>query len=185
MSNTVSDIEQATRNWLEHLVIGFNFCPFARRVWLQNKVAYRVCVSEDWEMLLQQLVAACRELDQQPDLETTLLVLPQGVDDFEAYLELLDLAEVLLENLGYTGIYQLASFHPRYVFGGSQAQDPSNYTNRSPYPMLHLLREESIERALEHYEDPEGIPARNIALANSKPLATWQALLAACYPNNN
>ncbi len=159
MSNTVSDIEQATRNWLEHLVIGFNFCPFARRVWLQNKVAYRVCVSEDWEMLLQQLVAACRELDQQPDLETTLLVLPQGVDDFEAYLELLD--------------------------GGSQAQDPSNYTNRSPYPMLHLLREESIERALEHYEDPEGIPARNIALANSKPLATWQALLAACYPNNN
>jgi hypothetical protein len=176
-----ASIQQATQNWLENIVIGFNFCPFARKVWLQDKVAYRVCATDSMEAMLEALVAACQELDANDALETTLLIFPSGLDDFGDYLELLDIAEGLLEKMQYTGIYQLASFHPNYRFGGTAADDVSNYTNRSPYPMLHLLRESSIEKVLEHYPNPEVIPEQNIALAHQKSLTTWQALLQACY----
>lgn len=178
---TTASIQQATKNWLENIVIGFNFCPFARKVWLQDKVAYQVCPSRVIEEMLEALVAACQELDAKDALETTLLIFPNGLDDFGDYLEVLGIAENLLEQMEYTGIYQLASFHPQYVFGGTTAHDVSNYTNRAPYPMLHLLREESLENALEHYPNPADIPEQNIALANQKSLATWQALLQACY----
>lgn len=179
--STLSSIQQATQNWLKNIVIGFNFCPFARKVWLQDKVAYRVCTADSMEAMLEALVVACQELDVNTTLETTLLIFPSGLDDFGDYLELLGIAEGLLEQMEYTGIYQLASFHPNYMFGGTTANDVSNYTNRSPYPMLHLLREESIEKALEHYPNPEAIPEQNIALANQKSLATWRALLQACH----
>ena len=178
---TTTSIKQATQNWLENIVIGFNFCPFARKVWLQDKVAYRVHTTDSIEAMLEALMAACQELDANTALETTLLIFPNGLDDFGDYLEVLDIAEGLLEQMAYTGIYQLASFHPNYIFGGTTANDVSNYTNRSPYPMLHLLREASIEKALEHYPNPEAIPEQNIELANQKSLATWQALLQACY----
>lgn len=181
MATPPSSVQQVTQKWLEKIVIGFNFCPFARRVWLQEKVAYNVCIATDVEGILGELVNSFQELEEQEDIETILLIIPQGLEDFEEYLDVLSIAESLLEELNYTGVYQLASFHPQYVFGGSTAQDPSNYTNRSPYPMLHLLREKSIEQALEHYEDPEGIPDRNIAFANSKSLATWKALLETCF----
>ncbi|MGH1336892.1 MAG: DUF1415 domain-containing protein [Aureispira sp.] len=181
MATTLSPIQQTTKKWLEKIVIGFNFCPFARRIWLQNKVLYQVCPTTDVAAILQAFIKACQELEEQDEIETTLLIVPEGLEEFETYLGVVEMAENLLEEMGYTGVYQVASFHPDYVFGGSTPQDPSNYTNRSPYPMLHLLREESIERALEHYEDPEGIPERNIALANSKTLATWKNLLAACF----
>lgn len=183
MALTSSLIQQATKNWLENIVIGFNFCPFARKVWLQEQIAYPICFSEDLEEVLHSLTQLCQELEEQEAITTALLILPQGWEDFEDYLDLLSIAEQLLEELGYTGIFQLASFHPQYVFGGTTPQDPSNYTNRAPYPILHLLREESIAQALEHYENPEAIPERNIAFANSKSLETWKALLQACYPN--
>ncbi|MFK7799362.1 MAG: DUF1415 domain-containing protein [Aureispira sp.] len=178
---TTASIQQATQKWLENIVIGFNFCPFARKVFLQDNVAYRVCTTGVMEEMLEALVAACQELDANATVETTLLIFPNGLDDFGDYLELLNIAESLLEQMEYTGIYQLASFHPQYVFGGTTINDVSNYTNRSPYPMLHLLREESLENALEHYPNPAIIPEQNIALANQKSLATWQALLQACY----
>lgn len=184
MPPTSSFIQQATKNWLANIVIGFNFCPFARRVLLQDSISYPICFSEDLEEVLQALTQVGQELEEQENIATALLILPQGWEDFEDYLDLLSIAEQLLEELGYTGVFQLASFHPKYVFGGTSPQDPSNYTNRSPYPMLHLLREESIEEALEHYDNPEEIPERNIAFANSKTLETWEKLLKACYPSS-
>ena len=107
--------------------------------------------------------------------------LPVHFAEFEDYLDLVELAEALSVELGYEGIYQIASFHPEYCFGGADENDPANYTNRSPYPMVHLLREDSISRALEHYADPEGIPDRNIALARTKGLKQMQLLRAACF----
>lgn len=181
MATTPSAIQQSTKNWLEKIVIEFNFCPFARRVWLQEKVAYPVCESPEFEEILSALLAACQELDAKEELETTLLIVPQGLERFATYLDLLSIAEALLEEYDYTGVYQLASFHPQYRFGGTPRNDPSNYTNRSPYPMFHLLREASITEALEHYEDPEEIPERNITLANSKSTPVWEALLRACF----
>ncbi len=182
MSVRPAEAIQATKNWLEKIVIGFNFCSVARRVWLQDKVAYKVCLSREVLAIIDELAAACKELEQHPEIETTLLILPHFADSFANYLTLVEGGEYLLEKMGYTGIFQLASFHPAYIFAGTTEADPSNYTNRSPFPMLHLLREDSIERALEHYDDPEGIPERNIELANSKTKDTWQALLQACYP---
>jgi hypothetical protein len=95
-------------------------------------------------------------------VETTLLVLTEGLEDFDDYLDLLEIAEALLADRGYEGTFQLASFHPDYVFADAEPDDPANFTNRSPYPMWHLLREAGLERALEHHPDPEGIPARNV-----------------------
>lgn len=117
----------------------------------------------DLEELLHELVAECRRLDAEPGIATTLLIAPAGMEDFDDYLDWLELAERLLDDLGYRGIYQLASFHPDYVFDGVEAADPANATNRSPYPMLHILREAELERALASYPDPESIPERNMA----------------------
>src|SRR5690554_333435 len=115
------------------------------------------------ERALHRLVAECERLDDHPEVETTLLVLTPGLEAFDDYLDFLGLAEALLEAQGYEGTYQLASFHPDYCFEGAEEEDSANYTNRSPWPMLHLLREAGLERALEHYPDPEAIPERNVA----------------------
>ena len=114
------------------------------------------------------------------NIETTLIIFPNHFADFEDYLDLVDLVEDLSVEQGYEGVYQIASFHPEYCFAGAEEEDPANYTNRSPYPMLHLLREESITRAVEHYKDPEGIPERNMAFAKKKGLQYMQLLRAAC-----
>jgi uncharacterized protein len=116
-------------------------------------------------------------MNANPGTETSFLILPEGFSDFLAYLDLVGLAEELLENEGFEGIYQVASFHPEYMFEGSPEDDPANYTNRSPYPMLHLLREESIEKALEHYQgDPEEIPGRNVDFAREKGIVYMKML---------
>jgi len=104
--------------------------------------------------------------------------------DFDDYLDFLGLAEALLSDQGYEGIYQLASFHPDYSFEEAALDDAANYTNRSPYPMLHLLRESSLEQAIAHYPDPENIPERNIALTRELGLTKMKTLLAACYPSD-
>jgi hypothetical protein len=104
-------------------------------------------------------------LDQQQDIQTTLLVFSNGFSDFEEYLDMLELANSLMGQGGYGGIYQVASFHPDYCFDGEAQDDPANYTNRSPYPILHILRESSIEDVLKRYPEPESIPENNIAKA--------------------
>ena len=133
------------------------------------------------ENALEAVIEEMRYLDRTKNIETTLIIFPDHFAEFEDYLDLVELAEALSVELGYEGIYQIASFHPEYCFGGADENDPANYTNRSPYPMVHLLREDSISRALEHYADPEGIPDRNIALARTKGLKQMQLLRAACF----
>lgn len=162
-SNT--SVIKATRYWLEHTVIGFNFCPFAKREFVRQSIRYWVSDADKIEQALEDLLTSISELEQDASIETTLVILPKGFADFEDYLDLLDMANELLAMQELEGVFQLASFHPDYCFEGQLKHDPANYTNRSPYPMLHLLREASIEKALEFVDDPDAIPERNIEYA--------------------
>lgn len=151
-----------TKKWINEVVIALNLCPFAARVVLENRVDYSVESSDDLEQHLHRLADCLAKLDETSSIETSLLIFPQAYKNFDDYLELLHLANLLLEDLNYTGVYQLASFHPEYLFAASEDHDASNFTNRSPYPMLHLLRESSIEKAIAHYDHIDDIPQNNI-----------------------
>ncbi|QOR38139.1 DUF1415 domain-containing protein [Billgrantia diversa] len=151
-----------TRAWVERFVVAHNVCPFARRELVNDTIRFVEVEAASWESALEALIEECRRLDETPGIETTLMVLRPGLQDFDDYLDFLEVAEALLVEQGYEGIYQLASFHPDYCFDGAAAVDPANFTNRSPWPMLHLLREAGLERALAHYPDPEAIPERNV-----------------------
>lgn len=151
----------ASRTWVESFVVEHDICPFARREMERNSVRFVALPASDPVEAMQGLIDECQRLDNQPDIQTTLIVLTEGVDDFDDYLDLLGLAEALMEEQGYEGTYQLASFHPDYCFDGVEEDDAANYTNRSPWPMFHVLRESGIESALQHYPDPENIPQRN------------------------
>ena len=131
------------------------------------------------EALLQSLLLECLRLDQQPEIETSLVIMPE-LEDFEDYLDVLDWAEQLLQQQGYEGVYQLASFHPDYCFAGATPNDASNYTNRAPYATLHLIREQTISRLTALHPDPESIPERNIALTEKLGISSLKQLLAAC-----
>ena len=164
MTAPVSRHLAATRAWVETFVVAQDVCPFAGRELARDTLRYAETAADDWETALLALVEECRRLDEDPGIETTLLVLTRGVEDFDDYLDLLAIAEALLAERGYEGVYQLASFHPDYCFEDAAADDPGNFTNRSPWPMFHLLREAGLERALAHYpDDPAQIPERNIA----------------------
>ncbi|MFM2337774.1 MAG: hypothetical protein RL115_967 [Bacteroidota bacterium] len=177
---TAEDIIKQTKKWVADVVIGCNFCPFANAVIKQEKVFYRIVTSNDAEQCLMAVLEECKRLDNDSIYETTLLILPYGFDVFSQYLDLVSIAEQMLKQKKYEGIYQLASFHPNYIFSGSQEDDAANYTNRSPYPMLHILKEASIEMALENYKNPEDIPNKNVAFARTQGLAKMQALRKAC-----
>lgn len=166
--------------WIKTVVIGCNFCPFASRTLLKNGIRYVVLPEATMEKVLESLSGEFQYLDIHDETETTLIILPGRFEDFETYLDLVEIAEELLFNLNYEGIYQVASFHPHYLFAESYDEDPANYTNRSVYPMLHILREASITDALEHYPDAGRIPQRNIEFANGKGLLFMQGLRAAC-----
>ena len=165
MVDNTETIITATRHWVRQVVVGLNFCPFARREIESDRVRYSVCDSTKKKDVLESFLSECRLLDSDPDIETTLFILPGGYSDFSAYLGLLELLQQLLEMEGYEGIYQLASLHPEYCFEGEDIDDPANFTNRSPYPMIHVLRESSLERALAKYPHPEQIPENNVRLA--------------------
>ena len=162
------------------MVIGCNFCPFAAKAMLRKSIRYVVLPEATLESSLEAVMAELRYLDRTEDIETTLIIFPNHFADFEEYLDLAGLAEDLSVEQGYEGVYQIASFHPDYCFAEAEADDPANYTNRSPYPMLHLLREDSVSKAVDHFIDPEGIPERNIAFAQEKGLKYMQMLRAAC-----
>lgn len=174
----------ATRNWVSRFVVGHDVCPFAAREVRRDSIRYQSLAADDFESALLALVEACRALDESSAIETTLLILTSGVADFDDYLDLLGLAEALLEAEGYSGVYQLASFHPGYCFDGAEPDDPANATNRSPWPMLHLLREDSVSRALDNYPDPQAIPERNVALMRRLGNARLDAERAACQAAN-
>lgn len=164
--------------WLNKVVLGLNLCPFASRPVHGEQVRVRVSAARDPEAVLADLLAELQYLDSQPPetTETTLLVIPDCLRDFLDFNQFLNPTEALLEQYGYTGVYQLATFHPRYQFAGTEAGDAENLTNCAPYPILHLLRESSIEGALAGHPDPEGIPAANIRRVESLTPAQQRAL---------
>ena len=178
---TDAQIKAQTQAWLETVIIAHNICPFAHKVHNQDSIRYRVCHGHNLELCLETLILECVRLDTAPDIATSLVIYPNAFNTFVDYLDFLAIAESLLIEQGYEGVYQLASFHPDYCFEGSDESDPANYTNRSPYPMLHLLREDSLEIALRSYPDPENIPLRNIELTHRLGKAKMQDLLNACY----
>ena len=170
----------ATQAWLEKAVIGLNLCPFAKAVHLKQQIRWVESPATDVESLLTELVAELQLLAAAaPEaIETTLLIHPQVLNDFLDYNDFLDLADAAVEELGLEGVLQVASFHPDYQFEGSAADDMANFSNRSPYPTLHLLREDSIARAVDAFPEVEQIYERNIATLRRLGHAGWQALVA-------
>ena len=175
---------EATRHWLEQAVIGLNLCPFAKAVHLKQQIRWVESPATDVEALLTELVAELQLLAAAaPDaVETTLLIHPQVLNDFLDYNDFLDLADAAVEELGLEGVLQVASFHPDYQFEGSEADDMANFSNRSPVPPLHLLREDSIAQAVESFPDTETIYERNIETLRRLGNRGWQALMEARQP---
>ena len=171
----------STQAWLKSFVIEYSICPFAKREAERGSIHFVVSHDADLEDCLNNLLLECDRLNSDTGIETTLIIYDQAFVCFDDYLDFVDLAEALLQAEDYEGVYQLASFHPDYYFEGTKLDDPANYTNRSPYPMLHLLREASLEKAIDAYPDPEAIPERNIKLLRELGLAKVKALLVACY----
>jgi uncharacterized protein len=174
------DIIEATRRWVERAVIGLDLCPFAQGVYRSGRVRFRVSEQRTAVGLLEDLARELTYLQETPaeHCETTLLIHPWGLNDFIEYNEFLEVCDRLIEDLELEGEIQVASFHPHYQFADSGADDVANNTNRSPYPTLHLLRESSVERALEVTPQPESIYENNIRRLRSLGTAGWQALWA-------
>ncbi len=185
MLNTKETIITQTKTWLKDVVIGHNFCPFAAKEYNRGSIYYYVAEGIAMEEHLQTIMKELNRLDEDTTIETTLIIFPVGLEEFENYLDLVDLAEVLVEEAGYEGIYQIASFHPLYQFEDSDENDAANYTNRSLYPMLHILREESITEAVENYPNTDKIPQRNIEYTRAKGLAFMKILREACMRSGN
>lgn len=163
------------------MVVGLGLCPFAQRELLNDRVRFVTTEAKDEEQLLIALEAELELLNNDPSIETTLLIHPQVLEDFFIYNEFLNLAEGLLRQMNLEGIYQVASFHPDYQFGGTDPADAENYTNRSPFPLLHIIREASLERAIAGNPDIDQVPAHNIKLMNDLGANRLKALLMSCH----
>ena len=174
-------IIRPVRKWVEDVVVGLNLCPFAKRELVRNRVRFTVTEADTEEQLLMDIQDELELLNSDESVETTLLIHPNVLQDFYDYNQFQNYIDSLLEQLDLNGVYQIASFHPDYQFGGTDPDDVENYTNRSPYPMLHLIREESLEQAVASYPDPDQIPERNIELLKSLGREKMQALLQACF----
>ena len=168
----------ATIRWLERAVIGLNLCPFARAPHVQGKLRLRVSQARDTDALLDDLCGELQSLNAlSPDeCETGLLIHPFVLTDFLDYNDFLDVADAAVQTLGLEGEWQVASFHPDYQFADTLRDDIENFSNRSPFPTLHLLREASIERAMEQMGDTDAIYRRNMLALQKLGLAGWQAL---------
>jgi hypothetical protein len=178
MVMTEEAVLAATRQWLEKAVIGLNLCPFAKAVYVKNQVRLVVSQARHADDLLEELD---RELDllvatPAEEIDTTLLIHPTLFQDFLDFNDFMEIAEGVVDEHELEGVVQLASFHPKFQFEGTEPDDLGNYTNRAPFAILHLLREESVERAVQAYPDAEGIFERNIETLNQLGLAGWDAL---------
>jgi len=167
-----------TRAWLEKAVIGLDLCPFAKAVHVRDQVRFAVSEAETADDLLEDLIQELQTLQaaDPAETDTTLLIHPYVLADFLDYNDFLAVAEAAVEELGLTGEIQVASFHPRYQFEGTAPDDVENYTNRSPYPTLHLLREASVERAVAAFPDPAAIYEKNIATLRRLGREGWERL---------
>lgn len=170
----------ATRHWLESVVIDLNLCPFAKRELVKERIRFAVTDATTEEALLLALHDELQILDADDSVATTLLIHPQALQDFHHYNDFLAEADGLLAHLGYEGTYQVASFHPDYQFGGTEPDDAENYTNRCPYPMLHLLREDALAEAIDSYPNTDNIPVDNIAKVTALGAEHMRALLKRC-----
>ncbi|WP_061541574.1 DUF1415 domain-containing protein [Collimonas fungivorans] len=168
-----------TKLWLERAVIGLNLCPFAKAVFIKDQIRYVVSTAQSPEELLADLMAELEFLQRaDPEaVDTTLLIHPDALRDFLDYNDFLDVADAAVDDLGLEGEIQVASFHPEYQFAGSDIDDISNYTNRAPYPTLHLLREISVERAVDAFPDAADIFDKNMRTLEQLGLDGWRKLL--------
>jgi uncharacterized protein len=174
----IDDITALTRRWLEKSVIGLNLCPFAEGPYRANRVRFRVSEQRSAAGLLEDLQSELMHMQaaDPKDCETTLLIHPYVLADFIEYNDFLDVCDAMVSELGLEGELQVASFHPGYQFAGTQSEDIENYTNRSPYPMLHLLREASVETAVAGVGDADEIYRRNIRTLRQLGHAGWRRL---------
>ena len=174
----VNQVEQDTRVWLERAVIGLNLCPFAKGVHVKGQIHYAVSQATDAQALLTDLVRELKDLVAlEPAVrDTTLLMVPLCLQDFLDFNDFLGDADRLLDEMDLGGIIQIASFHPQFQFAGTQADDISNFTNRAPYPTLHLLREDSIERAVEVFPEAEAIFGKNVETLAQLGHSGWAKL---------
>lgn len=161
----INAITEQVDQWLNDVVIGLNLCPFAAKPQRNKQIKIFVSEASQEEALLEDILLQLIELSNtEPEkLETTLVVVPNMLQDFWDYNFFIDWVEGLIKQQDWEGIFQVATFHPDYCFGGAEPEDDENLTNRSPYPVFHLIREESMEKVLKHYPDPESIPDTNIA----------------------
>lgn len=170
MSKTDDKYIQDVEKWLQEVVIGLNLCPFARHPYDHQQIHFSVSHAKNNETLMNELAEEGQALMDLPVIqrETTLLIVPERLSNFEEYLDFLALGEDLIEQMGWQGELQLASFHPDYQFSNTCPDDTENLTNRSPYPVFHLIREASIEKALKHYPNPpDSIFENNIQKVNA------------------
>ena len=174
-SATVTD---HTRQWLEKAVIGLNLCPFAKAPHVKNLVRISVSQARHLDGFLEDLDRELQLLGDTPadELETTLLVHPTLLPDFDTFNQMLDIADAAIVDNGLEGIVQIAPFHPDFQFEGTDSDDIGNYTNRSPYPTLHLIREDSIAKAAQAFPDASAIFERNIALLEEMGHEGWDKL---------
>ena len=175
---TDDEVLEKTRHWLEAAVIGLNLCPFAKAVYVKNQVRLVVSKARHADDLLQELD---RELDllvatPASEIDTTLLIHPTLFEDFLDFNDFLEVAEGVVDEHGLEGVIQLASFHPQFQFDGTELDDISNYTNRAPFAILHLLREGSVERAVEAFPQADAIFEVNIATLEKLGHAGWKSL---------
>ena len=178
MNSSSSVYIEDTRRWLERAVIGLNLCPFAKAVHVKQQIHYALSHAQGVNELRDELVTQLRELvNLNADVrETTLLIVPTVLRDFLDFNDFLAQAEEVLKALDLEGVIQIASFHPNYQFAGTRADDITNFTNRSPYPTLHLIREASIDRAVDAFPDPEAIFETNMQTLENLGPAGWTAL---------
>ncbi len=175
---SATDVENSVRKWLENMVIGLNLCPFAKSVYIKNQVRIVVYEGEEDE-LLGCIESELLYLQKTPDTEidTTLVVVPHLLKDYYDFNDFLIYTDALIEEMGLEGEIQIADFHPYYQFAGTQKEDIENYTNRSPYPIFHLLRESSIDRAVEQFPDAAEIFERNISKMQTLGIEKLKTLL--------
>jgi hypothetical protein len=166
---------QVTR-WIEKAVIGLELCPFAKSIYGDNKLRYVVSESKSIDSLIFELYQQCQYLIDTPAIETELLIIPYQLDEFADFNRVLDQVNALIETCGWTGVFQVASFHPRYQFENTKINDRENWTNRSPYPILQILRESSVEQVLSRYTNPEQIPEKNIQKLKAMEISDFERI---------
>ena len=177
------DYLQVTMNWVQTFVVNLNLCPFAGNSILNKKLSQRLILSASLEQILTELFLEVDLMEKNLDLESSLVTVPNAPSNFKDYLDILEKANELLTISGFEGVYQLASFHPGYQFAGTTLDAAENFTNRSPYPVFHIIRESSLSKAIDSFPGIEDIPNNNIEKMNSMGIQKLKELLQTVNPH--